>query len=253
MENIYKILHQIAESGQIAALCTIIESKGSTPRKAGSKMLVLADKTIYGTIGGGNLEHLVIKQAQQCLNDNTSGVFHFNLDADAGMSCGGQATIFIEPVQSKKKVVIFGAGHIGSFLAQLAHNLNFAVTLIDEREDIFKTNLASEIHKIIKPYNQAVNDINPDQNTYVCVITHKHDYDKEIVAALGAKKLGFLGMIGSKRKIATITKEFIENKVLTDEQLQKINWPMGIDIRCQTPEEIAVSILAKLVDIRNAE
>lgn len=253
MENIYNTLSAMVSSGTPAALCTLIESAGSTPRKAGSKMIVFPDKTIKGTIGGGNLEHLVIQHAIQCLHDNKTGIFHFNLDADAGMSCGGQTTVFIEPLQSKKKLIIFGAGHIGSFLAQQALQLDFSVTLIDERPELLNPDSLPGIEKVICHHAEAIPKLTLDSNTYVCVITHKHDYDKEIIAALGTQNTGFLGMIGSKRKIAAIHNELLEKGILNTQQLEKINWPLGIAIQCQTPEEIAISVLAKLIDVRNSQ
>jgi xanthine dehydrogenase accessory factor len=253
MENIYHTLSIITDSGISAALCTLIESAGSTPRKAGSKMIVYPDKTISGTIGGGKLEHMVIQHAIQCMNDNKTGIFHFNLDADAGMSCGGQTTVFIEPVESKKKLIIFGAGHIGSFLAQQAQQLNFSVTLIDERAELLSPKNIPGIETICLPHAEAIPKLKLDSNTFVCVITHKHDYDKEIIGAMGTNELGFLGMIGSKRKIATISKELLDKHILDTTQLEKINWPLGVDIKCQTPQEIAISVLAKLIDVRNSQ
>ncbi len=252
MENLYTTLDKLAKNGTPAALCTLVDSSGSTPRKAGSKMIVMHDKTIVGTIGGGNLENLVIQEAVKCIDTNKTGLYHFNLDADAGMSCGGNASVFIEPVATQKKLLIFGAGHIGSFLAKMAVMLDFSVTLIDERPEIFKEDLPPSVRKIIKPHAEAIAELNTDLNTFVCVITHKHDYDKEIIAAMGSLNLGFLGMIGSKRKILTISKELSEKNILTAEQLERINWPLGVGIACQTPEEIAVSVLAKLVDTRNS-
>jgi len=251
MKTIYSELYHIEQHGTSAALCTLIESSGSTPRKAGSKMIVYPDQKIVGTIGGGSLEHMVILEAVASLSANKSGIFEYNLTQDAGMACGGHAKVFIEPIESKKPLYIFGAGHIGSFLAQVSNMLGFSVTLIDERDGIFNTPLPDSIKTINLGYEEAFKLIDFNPNCFICVMTHNHTNDKDIVAHCAKQPFAYLGMIGSKSKIATLKKSFTENNQLTTKEMNRINWPIGIDINCQTPEEIAVSVLAKLVDVRS--
>lgn len=251
MESIYQKLVEIEEVGIPSALCTLIESSGSTPRKAGTKMIVFSDGSIYGTIGGGMIEKLVIDEAVSCLQMDQSKFVNYQLDTDAGMTCGGQARVFIEPLSPKKRLYIFGAGHIGSFLAKLAQMLDFKVTLIDERPGIFNTIDRTLIDCKNMPHQTAIEELLFDGNTFVCVTTHNHTHDKEIIGMLAVKKLAYIGMIGSKSKVAQFSKELLDLRVLTSEQISNIDWPMGIPINCQTPQEIAVSVLAKLVDVRS--
>jgi len=250
MESIYKKISEIQQKGVSAAVCTIIESKGSTPRKSGSKMLVYNSGEIFGTIGGGSLEQLVKKQAIKLIAENNNGIFEYNLEKDAGMSCGGFNKVFIEPIKVKNKLFLFGAGHIGTFLANMASNLNFAVTLIDNRKDIYQAEDNHNVRFLNSSFNEALEVLDFDESTYVCVATYTHDLDKMIIGICAQKSLAYLGMIGSKNKIAAIKKYLLNKNILTEKEFDKVDSPMGIGIVCQTPEEIAVSILAKLIDVR---
>lgn len=249
MNSIYQHIHEAIKTRKRAALCIITKASGSTPRKAGTKMLVFENGNIQGTVGGGSFEKMVIEKALILMQENSLGIYDFNLTEKEGMACGGFAQVYIETIQQQKQLVIFGAGHIGKALAPMAKQLNFGITLVDERPGIFNDLKESGYRCINKQYAEAFADINFTPDTYVCVMTHSHDFDKDIVAHCGKQNLAYLGMIGSKRKIEKIKQEFIDNNVLTDEQMLKINWPMGLSINCQTPEEIAVSVLAKLVDV----
>lgn len=250
MESIFKKIYEIQQKGLAAVICTIIESKGSTPRKAGSKMLVYTDGSIYGTIGGGSLEFLVIKKALKALQENSSGIFDFGLEKDAGMTCGGFAKVFIEPIEVKKKLYIFGGGHIGMFLADMAQKLNFAVTIIDDRENVFTSINNDSIKTINGDFLDVLNSLTFDENSFICIATYQHKIDKLIAGYCATNPYAYLGMIGSKNKVATLKKELINEKTVSEEQFNRINTPIGIGIACQTPEEIVVSILAKLVDVR---
>ncbi len=250
MESIYKKISEIENSAQNAALCIIINTQGSTSRKSGTKMLVFDDKQIYGTIGGGNLEIKVINDALAVMKKNTPQTFNYVLEKDLGMTCGGTVEIYLEPVMNRKKLYIFGAGHIGRVLATFANRLDFNVTLIDERNGIFDDWNTDKFTIINKAHKAALKELLFDKNTFVTVVTHTHNYDKEIVAFCAKQPYAYLGMIGSKRKIEKIKNNYIKEKILMQDEMKNIDWPMGIKIECQTPEEIAISILAKLIDVR---
>lgn len=274
MQSIYQSIAEIENSTQKAVLCVITHTKGSVPRKAGSKMLVLEDGKIIGTIGGGSLEKKVIEDALEVLKIQKPSTFTHALVQDHGMCCGGTVEIYIEPIVNKKKLYIFGGGHIGKALTQFAQQLNFMVTVIDERLEIIKElQIASSVPspkgevqpvhrsnsigggeglKTINLYHHsAFQELKFDEQTFVCVITHNHAYDREIVAYCAKQPHLYLGMIGSKRKVEVAKKLFREGNILTEEEMNQIDWPMGIPIKAQTPEEIAVAILAKLIDVRN--
>lgn len=250
MDSLYKELSSIENSGKPAALCIIIESHGSTPRKAGTKMIVYPNGSISGTIGGGQLEHLVIERAKEVMQTGQASIENLNLNDDAGMSCGGATKVYIEPIKPKYQLYIFGAGHIGRFLAKVAPDLGFQVTLIDERDGIFDNFPVSNIQFINKHHSQVFDSIHFVPSTFICVATHNHDYDREIIAHCAKKTYAYLGMIGSKNKIEKSKQLFREKQLLSEQEMRQIDWPMGVKINCETPEEIGISILAKLVDIK---
>jgi xanthine dehydrogenase accessory factor len=250
MEGIFFKLNEAENSDLRAALCIITQTKGSTPRKAGSKMIVYEDGTIFGTIGGGNLENLVIANALKVIENQAITVDNHLLEKELQMGCGGSVEVYIEPVANKKKIYVFGAGHIGRIVAEFAYRLNFRVTLIDERENIF-TEFDTRNYLIInKNHKEIFNQLVFDKNTYITALSHTHGYDKEIVGFCAKKDFAYLGMIGSERKVEKMKKSFIEENILNETDFEKIDWPMGVKISCQTPEEIAVSIIAKIIDVR---
>ena len=167
------------------------------------------------------------------------------------MCCGGSVEIYIEPIVTKKNLFIFGAGHIGAALAQFAHQLQFNVTVIDERDEMVEPLENTGPTIIHKQHSRAFDQLNFTPETLVCVITHDHAYDREIVAHCAKQPHAYLGMIGSQRKVEMAKKTFLAGDILTEDEMAAIDWPMGIDIRVETPEEIAIAILARLIDVRS--
>jgi xanthine dehydrogenase accessory factor len=249
--SIYRKIIQIENSDIKAALCTIIDTKGSAPRKTGAKMLVYTNGTIDGSIGGGALEKIVIEQAQDAIKNNVSISVKHNLVSELAMCCGGTVELFIEPIMNKKKVYIFGAGHIGKALSKFAAELDFNVTLIDERYEAFDGIDIQECTLVKDHHAAAIEQLSFDENTFVVILTFNHAYDREILALTSKKKHGYIGMIGSERKVAIAKKNMVASAIMTSEEVQSVDMPIGLDIEAITPQEIAISILAKLIDVRN--
>lgn len=249
--SIFFKLAECEESGVDVAICIIVSTSGSTPRKVGAKMLVYGDGSIFNTIGGGTLEMRVIKDALVAIAEGKSQVFTHALVQDHGMCCGGTVDIFIDPLVKNKKLYIFGAGHIGKALAHFASALAFEVTVIDERRESFKSWGAKDIAVINGKHRSAIKKLGFDKNTFITVVTHKHAYDREIVALCADQPHAYLGMIGSDRKVAMAKKVFAAAGNPSKKKLAHIDWPMGLNIKVETPDEIAISILAKLIDTRS--
>ncbi|MCB2218944.1 MAG: XdhC family protein [Bacteroidetes bacterium] len=253
MKDILENIRQIKSSGKRAALCIIVETKGSSPRKAGSKMIVFEDKTIEGTIGGGSLEKQVMEDAPSVIESGTPQKFSYNLEDDLGMHCGGYAEVYIEPILPDEQLYIFGAGHVGKALANLASQFGFEIILIDPREEIIK-GFEGKSYKIIQQdFVEASKDLNFGRNAYIVITTPKHKYDEDVLALCAKKPSAYVGMIGSKNKVALAKKRFQEENILTQEEIDRVDMPIGIKFNAQTPEEIAVSILAKLIDVKNSK
>jgi len=251
MESIYsKILE--AENNHIsAALCLIIKTEGSTPRKTGTKMIVYADSAIFGTIGGGAIEQRVIKDALEILKDNQPQIKQYMLQKNLNMNCGGYVEVYIEPLAEQCKLYIFGGGHVGKALAKLAFKLNFSITVIDDRQYIFEELKDIQSTNFMTDGLTALGQINFDNRSFVCVMASSHESDFSITTECAKREFAYLGVIGSKRKYAKFINDWIDQNLLTEEQIARIDCPMGIPINCETPEEIAISILAKLIDVRN--
>jgi xanthine dehydrogenase accessory factor len=214
-------------------------------------MIVYENGTIYGSIGGGSVEKEVAEKAMILIGTGKPAKFTFSLEQDLGMHCGGMMEVYIEPLNPVGKLFIFGAGHIGKALAMFARDLEFSITLFDPREEIFVDETPGKFTCINKDYFQAIQEANFDENTYIVIVSPKHIYDEEILAAVARKPHAYLGMIGSTRKVELLKKRFIEEDILTHEELEKIDMPVGIKFKAETPQEIAISILAKLIDVRN--
>ncbi|MCX6269574.1 MAG: XdhC/CoxI family protein [Bacteroidetes bacterium] len=251
MLRIFAKTEEIIRSQQPAALCIVIDTHGSTPRKQGSKMIVYADGSIFGSIGGGSIEKEVALLAVKMIPSGKPAKISFNLDQDLGMHCGGTMEVYIEPLNPLQKLFIFGAGHIGRSLAGFARELEFSVTLFDPREEIFIDEAFDGFNVYNKDYFQAIEEASFDENTYVVIVTPKHIYDEDILAAVARKPHAYLGMIGSARKVGLLKSRFIEENILTKDELEQIDMPVGLKFSAETPQEIAISILAKLIDVRN--
>jgi len=251
--NIYNEIEQLRTSGIDAALCTIIHTKGSTPRKVGAKMLVLIDGSIKGTIGGGNLEKEVIKNALIQLKKNEPKLFKHDLLHQHNMCCGGTVEIFIEPLEKMKRLYIFGAGHTGQALAKFALAMDFEIFVIDDRKEyIDQLKEFSAINKLHVDYKKALPTLPFDENTFVVILTYEHEIDRDILSYCIKKPHAYLGMIGSQRKIEMTKKMFLDAGIATKKQLEKVNMPIGKNILAETPDEIAVSILAELIEVKNS-
>lgn len=251
--SLYTKILQIENSDTKAALCTIINTKGSAPRKTGSKMIVYQNGTIAGTIGGGALEKLVIEQALEVIKNKVSKVVAHNLVKDLAMCCGGTVELYIELIMNKKKLYIFGAGHIGKALAKFACDLDFTTTLIDDRYDAFDDFNVGDCNIVKEHHATAIEKLIFDTATFVVILTHDHQFDREILALTSKKPHQYIGMIGSERKVEIAKKNLIASNILEASEIAGIDMPIGLDIKAITPQEIAISILGKLIDVRNAE
>ena len=251
MKNIFEKITEIQKGSEEAVVCTIVNTKGSTPRKVGAKMIVYADGKIFGTIGGGDLEKKVIENAVELIETKQPKLFRHDLLHQHGMCCGGTVEIYIEPIMKKNKLYIFGAGHTGQSLAKLAKDFDFETVLIDDRKEYIDDCKSKEINKMNLPFGEALKLLPFDEQTYICIMTYSHPVDRDILAFCVKKHFAYLGMIGSRRKVEVTKKMFSEGLYISEEELDKIDMPMGIDIGAEGPEEIALSILGKLIATKN--
>ncbi|HPQ08608.1 MAG TPA: XdhC family protein [Bacteroidia bacterium] len=239
------------------AICTIVQTKGSTPLKSGAKMIVLPNKSIIGTLGGGAFEKKVIEDAVKCIQKQECQLFTHHLTKDHQMCCGGTVWVFVDIITDSNKLLIFGAGHVGTSLAKIALIDKFDVFLIDNRNDILQqasTNINNEqLHLIYsEKLEHFVEEYDGNYTNIFCIIcTYDHQLDRSILLKAVNKPFKYIGMIGSKRKVFFTKKYLIENNV-SEEFIEKIDMPIGLNINAQNPFEIAISILAKIIEVKNS-
>lgn len=230
-------------------LITVISAKGSTPRNAGTKMIVTKDK-LYETIGGGNLELQAVKIAQEILETNREEMknIHFPLGPKLGQCCGGATDLLFEPfLQIRPTIYLFGAGHVGKALVTILENISCQIIWVDSRNSEFPDRLPSNV---IKELTDAPEDViyEAADQSYFLVMTHNHSLDQNIVEKVLKKdNFSYLGLIGSKTKKNQFFNR-MKRKGLSIESLQKVTCPIGIEgISGKKPYEIAVSVSAQLL------
>jgi xanthine dehydrogenase accessory factor len=167
------------------------------------------------------------------------------------MCCGGTVLIYIEPIMPKKNLYIFGAGHTGFALANYASALDFDIYIFDDRPEYIQPINIEGVNKMEIGYSEVLPTLPFNENTYVVIMTYEHSYDRDILSYCINQPHAYIGMIGSQRKIELTKKMFIEGKIASEEKLNAVDMPMGIRIKAEGPHEIAISILAKLINIKN--
>ncbi len=255
MKSIYKSLSELEAAHQPGALCTIVKTNGSTPRHSTSKMLVYPDGHILGTVGGGELENRVRKEALASLQDGKPRLLSYNMAdpsrGDAGV-CGGQVEVFVEPILPAPMVVVLGGGHVGAAVAHLAKWLGFRVAVSDDRSEFCTPESnpdADEFYPIPIAELPLHLDITPQ--TALILTTRGNSLDIAGLPALLDSQAGYIGVIGSRKRWSETVKSLNEAGI-SDDQLKRVHSPIGLGIGAETPEEIAVSIMAEVLMLRGS-
>jgi xanthine dehydrogenase accessory factor len=248
--DIFEEIVTAKKSNQPVVLATVIESIGSAPREEGARMLIKKDGSTVGTIGGGAIEKKILDEALTLMNAAAPKLVKYELK-DIGMSCGGGMSVFLEPLLPAPQLIIFGAGHIGNALSQIGKLLDFSVTVVDNRPEFANAERIPWADTIIADeYQKSLESLSYSDNTYMIIVTHKHAHDFEILEQLLHQQFRYLGMIGSRTKVAKAFQQ-LRDKGVSEDIIKKIYSPVGISIGANTPAEIAVSIAAELVAVRS--
>ncbi len=238
MNKVILTLAQTLEAKQAAALATVIEVSGASPAKVGAKLLLRADGTMSGTVGGGKLEEAVLAECRKAMADGQARIAHYALTeqgTDAiGMLCGGDARVFIEPYNPPPKLVIVGGGNIGRPLRAIGEMVGFEVIVVD-----------AEPGRSTMPGLDAVT-LNED--SYVVLITTDHVSDEAALRQVITSPVRYIGMIGSRSKCKTILEHLRTDGL--EAQLERVYAPIGLNLGGPTPGEIALAIMAEVVAVR---
>ena len=255
MQDIYEIIQELKQAHKPSAIVTVIATKGSTPRETGAKMVVCLDGTIFGTIGGAAVEGMVIEEAKECIGSGKIRRIWHDLDdeakQDTGMICGGKMEFFIEPLALASRLYIFGGGHVALPLYHFASQVGFSCTIIEDRPEFAGNDrfpLAKEI--IMARPEEIIQKIQFTPADFVAIVTRSHELDYQALKAVLPFNLRYIGLIASKIKKRQIFEQ-LQKESFAKAQINRIHSPIGLDIGARTPEEIAIAIMAEIIQVKN--
>ena len=308
------ILEKLRNHNDVVLLY-VLESEGSSPGRAGFRMMVASDGDMHGSIGGGIMEHKLVEQARQLINSGDFTPFtkqqihQSDIRTDkSGMICSGQQTIafylltakdqgifedaikalsdnqtialvlssdglqfkydasnfipgltwpaigrwrYQEILGFKNSIYIIGGGYVGLALSEVMNRLGFYVTVIDDRTNLNTVKMNHFAHnKAILDYSTLSNHVTDSQHTYVAIMTFGYRSDEICIKQLIHKKLAYLGVMGSRKKMNELLTSLLDQGYAQD-ALNKLQTPIGLPIHSKTPMEIAVSVAAEIISIKN--
>jgi xanthine dehydrogenase accessory factor len=245
--HLYEEIVRLKRAGEPFVLATVTENSGSSPRKAGAKMLLRRDGSLLGSVGGGRVESETISAARAALEEGTPRTLPFLLDEEHGFACGGAMTVYLEPHGCAPRLVMFGAGHVGKAVAALAKGCGFHVTVVDERpECATQEELPCADELVLATVKDSIGLLKLAPDSFVVVATPAHLSDFDAVRGALSSEARFIGLLGSRHKREALLKT-LSDEGYSEEQRARVVTPVGVEIGAETPEEIAVSIVGQLV------
>jgi xanthine dehydrogenase accessory factor len=249
--DLFEFIASRRREGWSLVLATVVRTSGSSPAEPGAKMAIASDGSQAGTVGGGELEARVIAEAGQAMKERVSRSLTFRMDAPTaaakGMLCGGEQEVFLDVISSRHNILICGGGHVGLALARLAEASSFPYSVIDDRaEFVTQERFPSARRLRTVDFSRWDDEPGADAETYAVILTRGHLFDQICLARLLATPARYIGMIGSARKVEKIF-DALEEKGLKVRSDPRVHAPMGLDLGDNSPEEIAVSIMAEII------
>ncbi len=249
----HRVLRELTAAvaaGTPTVLATIIATKRSVPRHAGTKMLVFGDGRLVGTVGGGAMESRVIDEALAVLDAGTTKMLNYELidpaRGDPGL-CGGEVQIYLEPYMPPPTVLVVGAGHVGRAVVDLSHWLGYRTVIVDDRDErLTEGDMPNADVRLKGPVTDALAGYEMTAETSVVIVSRDVDIDVDAITHLIELPLRYLGVMGSSRRWKTVRDRLVESGI-AEAALGRIDVPIGIDLGAETVEEIAVSILGEVI------
>jgi len=254
--DIYDEIVRLRKLGQKCALATIVQVRGSIPSFESAKMLVREDGSMIGTVGGGCVEAEVWNAAREVLETQKPKNLSFSLGEDAaydnGLICGGQLNIFVEPVVPQPHAYIFGGGHVSKGISKVANLAGFATVIIDNREAFANPERFPEAEATYaEEYEDVFGKLPINSSSYLIIVTRGHRDDMRVLRWAVTTQARYIAMIGSKRKTIAVVHE-LEREGFSREVFENIFAPMGLEIGAESPEEIAISVVAEMIAVRRS-
>jgi xanthine dehydrogenase accessory factor len=252
--DIYETIVRAKQEGKRIALATIVRHLGSTPRKDNAKMLVYEDGSTFGSVGGGCVEGEIWQKAREVLDSGQARLFRFELtEEDAendGLVCGGTVEIFVEPIVPEPRLVILGAGHLGKAMAEAALPLGYEVVVIDDRESFASRERFPQAREVrTAPFEECLRDVDVNSGTFILIVTRGHRHDVIALRQAVRTNARYIGLVGSRRKIQLSVQSLLDQG-FAPSLFERLYAPIGLEIGSETPEEIAVSVIAEIIALR---
>lgn len=248
MLDFYQNVADLLSNGETIAIATVIRTEGSTPRSAGTRIMIRGDGTIYGTIGGDEIEKAVVRDGVQAIRRRESRVHEYDLllkeEGGIGMPCGGKVSVFIDVLHPKPVLLVIGGGYIAAPLVKLGKMCDFHVIAIDpyaKPEEFEDADLL-----ITEPIEKAISRVKINPETYIAIIG-RYDQDVPALKSVINSQARYIGMIGSKRRVRLSLDQLKQENIALDRV--KLHSPIGIAIGAETPEEIAISIMSEIIKV----
>lgn len=253
-QRFYEKAIEWTRAGKRVAVASVVETVGSTPRKPGAKMLVSSEMELYGTIGGGCVEADVIFAAREVMKTLVPKLLRVDIKAknaaEIDMLCGGEVTLYIEPVMPDFRLLICGGGHISKAIAHAAQGLDFHLTVVDDRPQFANdARFPGADVTVSAPYEELAQRVELTPTTFVVIVTRGHTGDEVCLRQVIVSPACYIAMVGSRSKWSHIRQHLLESGISRD-KLNRVFSPAGLDIGSITPEEIAISIVAQIVQQR---
>ena len=254
ISDVFAEIVKLRKEGRKGALATIIQVQGSIPSYECSKILVRDDGSIVGTVGGGCVEAEVWSVAQDVMREEKPRRLHFNLNAnpeyDTGLVCGGSLDIFVEPILATPTLYLFGGGHVSLSVSKVAALAGFDIIVCDDREAFAnKERFPSAAGTYAGAWEEIFPQISPNDLSYIVIATRGHKGDLDCLRWAVSTQARYIGMVGSKRKLVEFFR-LLSGEGVSNQRLEQVRSPVGLDIGALTPEEIAVSIVAEMIAVR---
>jgi xanthine dehydrogenase accessory factor len=247
--ELFQAAAELREQNKPFAIATIVSSKGSTPR-TNAKMIVINKDTIIGTIGGGLAESYIIKESVDCLKTGQSKMVGYTLDSGTSktsiaMTCGGDLEVFIEVIVPRPELLIIGGGHVALQIARLAETLDYCITIVENRKDFLTEERFPMARQLFyhKNISKAAEMAHIDKNTYIVICTGS--VDEAALRTVINSDAAYIGLLSSRRKISLIMNHMKDDD-FDEHKLASVFAPIGLDLKAETPEEIAFSILSEI-------
>ncbi|MHA1990415.1 MAG: XdhC family protein [Candidatus Hodarchaeales archaeon] len=254
-------LHKALDKHSSIWVVTVVHTSGSTPRKVGAKMIVnLEGELLWGTIGGGNVERIA---SQVCTTLKEAKLISYDIGEDekvqettlpTGMICGGTMSLFYESIGGLTipNVWIYGSGHCGKAVYNILTKQDWNIIMLDNREEVLISENFPNAERRIGKYEELADSATYSEKDYILIMTQGHISDEYILRSALKKKWKYLGMMGSTKKVKE-KMDLLKNEGFSEDLLNKVNAPIGFRFGGQSPEEIAIDIVAKLLQVRYAD